>query len=404
MLRTHLRQRECAAIIPRRMRRSWDFCSARGIEFKMHAGGSMSALVSLIRQKRETIAQRFAEHLYATSASPALPREEVIDSLREFLDELTARLSVPQCGDVGAPTSPSAWSHGGQRFSLGYDVGALIREYGTLHDLLYDVIEGAHIAVAPAELRQLSRFLVDGIAASAARYAHDRDEELQKQAAEHLAFLAHELRNPLGSMSMAFDRLQQGVLPSDNRSSGVLARGLRKLDGLINDALVQTKLRQGVQARPARVALLELVEELIEESSAEASEKGIRVVLDVRAEVASADPKLLYSALSNLVRNAVKFTCQGGTVQIRVRSAERRVIFEVEDQCGGLPEGTVHKLFDPYVQVGADRSGFGLGLAIAKQAVDAHAGSLRVHDLPGRGCVFVLEIPFAATSADSSGS
>ena len=72
---------------------------------------------------------------------------------------------------------------------------------------------------------------------------------------------------------------------------------------------------------------------------------------------------------------------------------DHRVVFEVEDECGGLPVGSIEKLFDPYVQVGKDRSGFGLGLAIAKQAVDAHQGSLRVHNIVGSGCVFVLELP-----------
>jgi signal transduction histidine kinase len=53
----------------------------------------------------------------------------------------------------------------------------------------------------------------------------------------------------------------------------------------------------------------------------------------------------------------------------------------------------VERLFNPFVQAGADRSGFGLGLAIAKQVADAHEGAIRVHDLPGRGCVFVLDLP-----------
>jgi signal transduction histidine kinase len=62
-----------------------------------------------------------------------------------------------------------------------------------------------------------------------------------------------------------------------------------------------------------------------------------------------------------------------------------------------LPEGKVQKLFDPFVQTGLDRSGFGLGLAIAKQATQAHGGELRVHDLPEKGCVFVLDLPAEPT-------
>ncbi len=69
------------------------------------------------------------------------------------------------------------------------------------------------------------------------------------------------------------------------------------------------------------------------------------------------------------------------------------MVVEVEDACGGLPEGAEKKIFDPLVQAGVDRSGFGLGLAIAKQAAEAHNGQVRVHNLPGKGCVFLLDLP-----------
>src|SRR2546428_119009 len=90
---------------------------------------------------------------------------------------------------------------------------------------------------------------------------------------------------------------------------------------------------------------------------------------------------------------------RGGTVTVRLRPIEGRARFEVEDECGGLPPGAAERLFDPFVQLGPDRSGFGLGLAIARQAVEAHGGNLAVHDLQGKGCVFLLEIPASASAA-----
>ena len=105
------------------------------------------------------------------------------------------------------------------------------------------------------------------------------------------------------------------------------------------------------------------------------------------------DQRLVRSALSNLVRNAVKFSHTGGSVTVRARGNAERVLIEVEDSCGGLPSGMVQQAFAPFAQLGADRSGFGLGLAIAKQAADAHHGVIRVQDLPGKGCIFALELP-----------
>jgi signal transduction histidine kinase len=69
------------------------------------------------------------------------------------------------------------------------------------------------------------------------------------------------------------------------------------------------------------------------------------------------------------------------------------VLFEVFDGCGGLPEDLPQKLFQPFVQVGEDRSGFGLGLVIVKQAVEAHGGAVRVVNDPPQGCCFVVELP-----------
>jgi signal transduction histidine kinase len=65
----------------------------------------------------------------------------------------------------------------------------------------------------------------------------------------------------------------------------------------------------------------------------------------------------------------------------------------VEDACGGLPEGAADRLFDPYVQVGEDRSGLGLGLPIVLRSVKAHEGDVRVRNLPGKGCIFTIELP-----------
>lgn len=121
--------------------------------------------------------------------------------------------------------------------------------------------------------------------------------------------------------------------------------------------------------------------------------------MTVNAEpvVLQADPRLLSSAVSNLVRNAIKFCRPSGTVAVRSWQHEGRILIEVEDECGGLPPGKSEELFSPFVQKGADRTGFGLGLAIARQAAESHDGTIKVRNLPGHGCVFVLDLP-AATS------
>jgi len=88
-------------------------------------------------------------------------------------------------------------------------------------------------------------------------------------------------------------------------------------------------------------------------------------------------------------------------VVVSAARSEGRLTIEVRDSCGGLPPGKAEELFDPLVQRSADRSGFGLGLGIALQAAESHNGTIKVRDLPGDGCAFVIDLPSTATAARS---
>ena len=105
------------------------------------------------------------------------------------------------------------------------------------------------------------------------------------------------------------------------------------------------------------------------------------------------DPQILSAAISNLVQNAFKFSRPNSQVAIRTLAATENVVIEVEDECGGLPAGDTADLFRPFEQQGANRSGVGLGLSICLKAAKASAGEIRVRDLPGKGCVFTLDLP-----------
>jgi signal transduction histidine kinase len=353
----------------------------------------MSSLADLIDGRTEEIVNRFADRIYASAAAVSLPREEIIDSLREFLAELSAalRAGARRAREAGATSLP-AQQHGLQRFHLGYEVTALIREYGTIPELLFELVDEHRIEVTVPELRALSQFVIGSISAAAASYANRRDEEVRGHAAEHLAFLAHELRNPLSSARMALGLIRDRGELTPSRAADSLERGLQRLTTLIDDALVNVRLKAAASIHCEQLDIAALISELVAESSAEIEAKNLSVTAHGEGECL-ADRRALRSALSNLLRNAVKFTPAGKKIAVRVKHGEGRIVIEVEDACGGLADDKVHKLFDPYVQAGYDRSGFGLGLAIAKHAAEAHSGEIRVHNLPDVGCVFVIDLP-----------
>jgi signal transduction histidine kinase len=119
------------------------------------------------------------------------------------------------------------------------------------------------------------------------------------------------------------------------------------------------------------------------------------VSVDPRLAV-DADRALLISAVTNLLQNAFKFTVAHSEVSLHAYGVADRVRIDVEDHCGGLPPGIADSMFLPFTQGSADKSGLGLGLSIARRVVEANQGTLTVHDRPGSGCVFTVDLPRCA--------
>ena len=107
--------------------------------------------------------------------------------------------------------------------------------------------------------------------------------------------------------------------------------------------------------------------------------------------------------MTNLLNNAFKFTPIGGRVVLRARANEgKRLLIEVEDECGGIP-ASVGDPFQPFGERrGGDRTGLGLGLSIARKAVRAHGGDIQIHNIPGKGCVFTIDVPLVSETVPAA--
>lgn len=350
-------------------------------------------LHALLEQHKHDILRAWRIRVVDELVPHTIPRAELIDSIPVFLEELIDALGGEEPSKLPAGHSAGR-EHGRQRLHLGFDVAGVVREYALLRECIFERIGASSQAVTAAELHALWRCFDTSVAEAVTQYALERDRELRERTGKHIGFLAHELRNPLNSALLAFDALRDRGVLAGAREADMLGRNLERMRRLVDQTLVESKLQAGIELRREPTHVCELLTALEAECGGDAERRHVTLRLHCdEGLVVSADVRYLYSALSNLVRNALKFTHESGTATVRARSGADSVLIEVEDECGGLPPGAVEKLFDPFVQVGADHSGFGLGLAIAKQAVDAHGGALRVHNLPGRGCVFTLDLP-----------
>ena len=222
-----------------------------------------------------------------------------------------------------------------------------------------------------------------------------------------LAVLSHELRTPLSPVVMTIPAIEiDPELPFKFREDLAMIR--RNIDlevKLIDDLLDLSRVTSGklrLQMQPVRVH--ELLRHVVQSSAPETSAKRLRVRQEFLAESdrLSADPARLQQVFWNLLRNAVKFTPEGGEITVRTRNPGRggRLLVEVADSGVGIPPDVLPRVFDAFEQgelrMTRQFGGLGLGLAIAKAVVEMHGGSIRAaSEGRDRGATFTVELDAA---------
>jgi signal transduction histidine kinase len=345
-------------------------------------------LSTLISQHKHQVISRWSRKVVDRLGLEAAHRPQLINALPDFLDELVECIDEPPeswCHSEGAA------SHGRHRVEMGLDIGALAEEFSMVTEAILEEASSRQVAITPQDAAALTRLVGRGTAESVRAYARLRDRQLAQEAARHFSFIAHELRTPLHTA-----RLVVHLLANDTGDRPRLLERLQQahdqLVDLVDNSLVEARLQGERKIQLTVQHTHELMREGIANVSMLAVRRNIELTLEGDDLEIVVDRKVMVSALTNLLVNGVKFSREGGIVTIRSRSAEDRVLIEVDDGCGGLPEDLPSRLFQPFVQASSDRSGFGLGLVIVKQAVEAHEGAVRVVNLPPNGCRFVVEL------------
>lgn len=229
-------------------------------------------------------------------------------------------------------------------------------------------------------------------------------EEAERARSQFMSAVSHELRTPLASLTMGVGLLAESKVlrqsPREAELVDILKEDSRRLARLVDELFEIARLRVG--RLPFTFVELE-VGELVEAATlpfvAHAEAKGVALRREVPAGLprVRADREKVIWVISNLVANALRYTPGGGRITVSAQGRGGRAYISVEDTGMGIPKEKHEVIFEPYAQL-EDRAkgGAGLGLAISRDIVRAHGGSLRVESEPGKGSRFTFSLPVEA--------
>jgi signal transduction histidine kinase len=354
----------------------------------------------LVRNRDAIVADaqaRLAARPYARTSGQALA-----GGIAAFLDQLGDALRLATSTDVidHAQLSESAGRHGRDLVRRGLSIAQVVHDYGDIGQAITQLAVQQDTPISASEHRTLDLCLDQAIAEAVTEYAGQRERAIVDQGTERLGVLAHELRNLLNTAMLSFETIAAGHVPPGGSTGVILGRSLAGLRDLVDRSLADVRLDAGIESRDP-ISVADLVEEIEIGALLQARSRDLHFMASTvdRAVWIEGDRQILAAAVANLLQNAFKFSRKQGAVSLTTRVSAERVLFEIEDECGGLPEGASDVLFRPFEQAGADRTGLGLGLSICLKAAHAHGGVLRVRDVPGRGCIFTLDLPRAPLPA-----
>ena len=268
---------------------------------------------------------------------------------------------------------------------------------------------GTYVAVSrgPSELQALS----EELARTSERLEESRLREarLEESRRELVSWVSHDLRTPLAGMRAMTEALEDGIAVDPERYHRQIRAEVDRMVRMVDDLFELSRIHAGVlRISPEPVMLRDLVSEAIAGADPVARSRRVRLGGSVDDGILlTADAAGMSRVMTNLIMNAIRHTPADGAVEIRGRALPDGVELSVSDECGGLSEEDMGRVFDMAWRGEAARTpepalglyearGAGLGLAIVKGIVEAHHGVVRVENVGGRapaGCRFLVHLP-----------
>jgi hypothetical protein len=234
--------------------------------------------------------------------------------------------------------------------------------------------------------------------------SHDFDvtaeklEELQESGRRLFHDVSHELRSPLSRMQAAFGLLKQNPAKLDAVMPR-MEREIERLDGLVEEILTLARLGSPKSRVIERqmVDVIDLIAAIIDDAAFEAESRGIRIAYSgVESFVSEVNGELIYRAIENIMRNAVKYSNAGSTISVAAsHRQENGLTVEIVNVGVFVPPEDVERIFEPFTRLLENEAavGHGLGLAITRRAIESHGGHVSARSNEGGGLTVVLELP-----------
>lgn len=359
-------------------------------------------LQSFLEENRNLILESAEEKIEELAGSKP-SSQQLKKGMPLFFDQLVRVFSEKIKSNSSDEMLAAAASHGKEFLRLGYSLSHVVHAYGAMCQAITELATTKNAMISSGDFNILNGCLDVAIATAVSEFQFRSNEASEERELQHLGFLVHELRNALSSAAVAHEMIKAGLVGSGGSTAAVLEANFTRMRNLIDRSLSEVRMRADSELMVEKFRLLDLFDQIIFTAKVDATKRKqhLKSEIDWQIEI-EADRQFILTALANLVQNAIKYTKTGGTICLRAKEVEDRVIIEVEDECGGLQEDKISSLFEPFVQGHLDRSGLGLGLAIVKRAIHLSQGTITAGNRPGRGCSFIINIPKKIVPGPSS--
>jgi len=361
-----------------------------------------------------------------------LSRPALIDHMPEMIRQIgeTVRRQEELPIDTNGNGNGSSEAHGSLRFQAGFDIVGVVAEYNAIREVLYGIAEARGIPITGQSERIVNRTIDHGIAFAVKTYSEEKAAELQRRREDYLSFLVHDLKTSVAAIETAM-YIVRAKYPDEAAGSAklldIVQRNARKLNGLISELLREQSNLESASVRLEKrgIDVWPLIEGLIRASNFRGAHCTLHTKRDdisrggslhallpethdvkpladaANTEIVNAVPEdlavladacALGRVFQNLLSNALACT-KNGSIHIHARRFGDHVEFSVRDTGQGIEPGRLTAIFDKLESDRLPDVRSGLGLAIVRELVEAHGGTVGVESRVGYGTTFSFTIP-----------